>query len=163
MPFDDVNVPRLTNESDSLIVPEFSKLADTPTVICVLETVPALLNVAVLDTFSQSPLKEATLVNEVVPFSAEKLLLTLPWNVAVTPTAEPLTTTVPIMSFVPSLYGLLNGGIADLLNQSEPTSVWFFSGILLIIMGMYVTEPYFSSPTDTLSNSISLILVLTCQ
>lgn len=59
------------------------------------------------------------------------------------------------------IYGLLNGGIADLLNQSEPTSVWFFSGILLIIMGMYVTEPYFSSPTDTLSNSISLILVLT--
>lgn len=59
------------------------------------------------------------------------------------------------------IYGLLNGGIADLLNQSEPASVWFFSGILLIIMGMYVTEPYFSSPTDTLSNSISLILVLT--
>lgn len=59
------------------------------------------------------------------------------------------------------IYGLLNGGIADLLNQSESTSVWFFSGILLVIMGMYVTEPYFSSPTDTLSNSISLILVLT--
>lgn len=58
------------------------------------------------------------------------------------------------------IYGLLNGGIADLLNQSEAASVWFFSGILLIIMGMYVTEPYFSSPTDTLSNSISLILVL---
>lgn len=58
------------------------------------------------------------------------------------------------------IYGLLNGGIADILNQSEAASVWFFSGILLIIMGMYVTEPYFSSPTDTLSNSISLILVL---
>lgn len=59
------------------------------------------------------------------------------------------------------IYGALNGGIADLLNQSEPASVWFFSGILLVVMGMYVTEPYFSSPTDTLSNSISLILVLT--
>lgn len=59
------------------------------------------------------------------------------------------------------LYGVLNGGIGDLLRQSEPTTVWFFSGILLVIMGMYVTEPYFSSPTDTLSNSISLILVLT--
>ncbi len=59
------------------------------------------------------------------------------------------------------LYGVLNGGIADLLRQSEPTTVWFFSGILLVIMGMYVTEPFFSSPTDTLSNSISLILVLT--
>lgn len=58
------------------------------------------------------------------------------------------------------IYGLLNGGIADILNQSEAASVWFFSGILLIIMGMYVTEPYFSSPADTLSNSISLILVL---
>ena len=59
------------------------------------------------------------------------------------------------------IYGLLNGGIADILNQTEPTSVWFFSGILLVIMGMYVTEPFFSSPTDTLSNSISLIIVLT--
>ena len=59
------------------------------------------------------------------------------------------------------IYGLLNGGISDILNQTEPTSVWFFSGILLVIMGMYVTEPFFSTPTDTLSNSISLILVLT--
>lgn len=58
------------------------------------------------------------------------------------------------------IYGMLNGGIADLIGQSEPTTVWFFSGILLVIMGMYVTEPYFSSPTDSLSNSISLILVL---
>ncbi len=59
------------------------------------------------------------------------------------------------------LYGFLSGGISDLLDQSESTTVWFFSGILLVIMGMYVTEPYFSSPTDTLSNSISLILLLT--
>ena len=35
-------------------------------------------------------------------------------------------------------------GIADILNQSEAASVWFFSGILLIIMGMYVNKPYFS-------------------
>ncbi len=65
------------------------------------------------------------------------------------------------IAIIAVLYGLLNGGIADLLRQSEPTTVWFFSGILLVIMGMYVTEPFFSSPTDTLSNSISLILVLT--
>ena len=59
------------------------------------------------------------------------------------------------------LYGCLNGSVYDLLNQSEPTTLWFFSGILLVILGMYVTEPYFTSPTDTLSNSLSLILVLT--
>ena len=58
------------------------------------------------------------------------------------------------------IYGLLNGGIADILNRSEAASVWFFSGILLITMGMYVTELYFSSPTDILSNSILLIFVL---
>lgn len=30
-------------------------------------------------------------------------------------------------------------------------------------MGRYVTKPYFSSPTDTFANSISLILVLTAS
>lgn len=72
-----------------------------------------------------------------------------------------LITAMVYIVIIVVIYGALNGGIADLLNQSEPTTVWFFSGILLVIMGMYVTEPYFSSPTDTLSNSISLILVLT--
>lgn len=57
-------------------------------------------------------------------------------------------------------YSILGGRIADILKQSEHASVWFFSGILLVIMGKYVTEPYFNSPTDTLSNSISLFLFL---
>ena len=58
-------------------------------------------------------------------------------------------------------YSILGGPIADILNQKDQASVWFFSGILLVIMGKYVTEPYFSSPSDTLSNSISLTLFLT--
>lgn len=58
------------------------------------------------------------------------------------------------------VYGVLGGSVIDILNQTEQASVWFFSGILLVIMGKYVTEPYFSSPTDTFSNSISLILML---
>lgn len=58
-------------------------------------------------------------------------------------------------------YSVLGGPIADILNQKDQASVWFFSGILLVIMGKYVTEPYFSSPSDTLSNSISLTLFLT--
>lgn len=57
-------------------------------------------------------------------------------------------------------YSVLGGPITDILNQKNQTSVWFFSGILLVIMGKYVTEPYFSSPSDTLSNSISLTLFL---
>ncbi len=58
-------------------------------------------------------------------------------------------------------YSVLGGPIADILHQRDQASVWFFSGILLVIMGKYVTEPYFSSPSDTLSNSISLTLFLT--
>lgn len=58
------------------------------------------------------------------------------------------------------LYCFLNGGIKDILSQTLETNLWFFSGILLIIMGRYVTEPYFSSPTDTFTNSVSLAIVL---
>lgn len=42
-------------------------------------------------------------------------------------------------------YSVLGGPISDILNQKDQASVWFFSGILLVIMGKYVTEPYFSS------------------
>lgn len=57
-------------------------------------------------------------------------------------------------------YSILGGPLIDIFNQTERASVWFFSGILLVIMGKYVTEPYFNSPADTLSNSVSLSLFL---
>lgn len=59
------------------------------------------------------------------------------------------------------VYGCINGGVDDLLRQSGSTSLWFFSGIFLVILGKYVAEPYFSAPTDTFTNCLSLILVLT--
>lgn len=62
-----------------------------------------------------------------------------------------------------ALYTILNRNIMDIFSQSTESILWFFSGILLIIMGRYVTEPYFSSPTDTFANSISLILVLSAS
>lgn len=62
-----------------------------------------------------------------------------------------------------ALYTILSGNIMDIFSQSTESTLWFFSGILLIIMGSYVTEPYFSSPTDTFANSISLILVLSAS
>ncbi|MCR5430430.1 MAG: DUF87 domain-containing protein [Eubacterium sp.] len=59
-----------------------------------------------------------------------------------------------------TLYTILYGNIADFLHPGESTSLWFFSGILLVVMGTYVTEPFFTSPADSLSNSIALIIVL---
>jgi len=58
------------------------------------------------------------------------------------------------------IYWVLDGGIGGLLHQREPESVWFFSGILLVILGKYVSEPYFSSPSDTFTNSLSLLIFL---
>lgn len=58
------------------------------------------------------------------------------------------------------IYWILGDGISGLLQQREPESVWFFSGILLVILGKYVSEPYFSSPSDTFTNSLSLIIFL---
>lgn len=55
------------------------------------------------------------------------------------------------------LYTLLGGRIFDI---TEETSIWFYSGALLIILGSYVTEPYFTKPTDSIANSISAFLGL---
>ena len=45
-------------------------------------------------------------------------------------------------------------------KQGTDESVWFFSGVLLLVMATFVTEPYFTAPTDTLANSISMGLML---
>ena len=55
---------------------------------------------------------------------------------------------------------LLGGNLKELITGATDESIWFYSGILLIIMGQYVTEPFFSTPADSLSNSIATILAL---
>ena len=45
-------------------------------------------------------------------------------------------------------------------RQGTDESIWFFSGVLLLVMATFVTEPYFTAPTDTLANSISMGLML---
>ena len=57
---------------------------------------------------------------------------------------------------------ILGGNLFELVTGSTDESLWFYSGILLIIMGQYVTEPFFSTPADALANSISAILALIC-
>lgn len=57
---------------------------------------------------------------------------------------------------------ILGGNLLELVTGSTDESLWFYSGILLIIMGQYVTEPFFSTPSDALANSISAILALIC-
>lgn len=63
-----------------------------------------------------------------------------------------------ILLFV--LYICLGNNFSSLSSLANDTSVWFYSGALLIILGAYVTEPFFSKPTDTIASSISLLLAL---
>lgn len=55
---------------------------------------------------------------------------------------------------------LLGGNIGELLSGSTDESIWFYSGILLIVMGQCITEPFFSTPADAFTNSITAILAL---
>lgn len=58
------------------------------------------------------------------------------------------------------LYRNLGENFSALSTLGSDSSVWFYSGALLIILGSYITEPYFSKPTDTIASSISLLLAL---
>ena len=58
------------------------------------------------------------------------------------------------------LFKFMGKDIGMILSFNEDSSVWFYSGALLIVLGKYLTEPFFSKPTDTIANSISVILAI---
>jgi len=47
-----------------------------------------------------------------------------------------------------------------ILDTSVDYSIWFYSGALLIILGKYVAQPYFTKPTDAITNSSATIIAL---
>lgn len=59
------------------------------------------------------------------------------------------------------LFHLIDGNFSELLwKTSDDKRVWFFSGALLIILGKYIAEPFFSKPTDAITNSSAVIITL---
>ena len=55
------------------------------------------------------------------------------------------------------IFLLLGGSLFDI---NEDTSIWFYSGAILLILGTYVIEPFFTKPTDSIANAISALLAL---
>ncbi len=55
---------------------------------------------------------------------------------------------------------LMRLNLRHYLIPGADESIWFASGMLLLIMATYVTEPYFTAPTDTLANSVGMGLML---
>ncbi|WP_418501424.1 hypothetical protein [Flagellimonas sp.] len=59
------------------------------------------------------------------------------------------------------LFTIIDGNYNDLLwDTSNDKRIWFFSGALLIILGKYIAEPFFSKPTDAIANSLAIIITL---
>ncbi len=59
------------------------------------------------------------------------------------------------------LFHFIDGNFNELLlKTSNDKRIWFFSGSLLIILGKYIAEPFFSKPTDAITNSTAVIITL---
>lgn len=62
------------------------------------------------------------------------------------------------------LIGILifsGGDVTNLLYYTDfDSSIWFYSGALMIILGSYIVEPFFSKPADAVVNSIIVIIAL---
>ena len=55
----------------------------------------------------------------------------------------------------------LGGDLRSLaLGTSTDSSLWFYSGALLIVLGKYVAEPFFTKPTDSIANSLAVLIAL---
>ncbi|MCE5189415.1 MAG: DUF87 domain-containing protein [Eubacteriales bacterium] len=52
------------------------------------------------------------------------------------------------------------GTLSEIVDDTSNMGVWFCSAALLIIFGIYLTEPFFSKPVDTITNCTSVLLTL---
>ena len=59
------------------------------------------------------------------------------------------------------LFNLLGGNFRNMIwNSGIDSSIWFYSGALMIILGSYLVEPYFTKPSDAIVNSIAVLIAL---
>lgn len=59
------------------------------------------------------------------------------------------------------IFSLIGGNISNVIfEQSVDSSIWFYSGALLVILGAYIAEPFFSKPSNIIINSVAVIVAL---
>lgn len=60
-----------------------------------------------------------------------------------------------------AIFSLIGGNVSKVIfGQSIDSSIWFYSGALLIVLGAYVAEPFFSKPSNIIINSVVVIVAL---
>ncbi len=74
---------------------------------------------------------------------------------------ERLFTTLLYFSCLIFLYKVVGGDFDVIFGQaSNDNVIWFFSGALMIVLGKYLIETYFTKPSDALANSIAALIAL---
>lgn len=59
------------------------------------------------------------------------------------------------------IFSLIGGNISKVIfGQSIDSSIWFYSGALLIVLGAYIAEPFFSKPSNIIINTVAVIVAL---
>lgn len=58
------------------------------------------------------------------------------------------------------LYKLAGGNLNIIWSGNIDSSIWFYSGAFMIILGSYIVEPYFTKPSDSIANSIAVLIAL---
>ena len=64
-----------------------------------------------------------------------------------------------IAAFLAISYGI-TGSFAFIQDASSPFNLLFVSSAVFIILGQYISEPFFTTPLDAISNSVAAILIL---
>lgn len=59
------------------------------------------------------------------------------------------------------LFKVVGGNIGNLAwNTNVDSSIWFYSGAFMIILGAYIVEPFFTKPSDAIANSTAVLIAL---
>jgi hypothetical protein len=73
---------------------------------------------------------------------------------------ERIVTSVLYFTIVLTIGRFLDGGWDFLTNSSNHLNTLFVASALMLIMGSYITEPYFTKPVDIIAKTFSILLVL---
>ncbi len=59
------------------------------------------------------------------------------------------------------VFKLIGGDLLSSMNSSgTDTSIWFYSGAFMIILGSYIVEPFFTKPSDAIANSTAVLIAM---
>lgn len=59
------------------------------------------------------------------------------------------------------IFNSFGGNFEELIwDNNSDTSIWFYAGALMIVLGSYIVEPFFTKPSDAIVNSIAVLIAL---